>query len=424
MRFRLFALFACLASAFAQPAGFNYDEAKVPNYKLPELLVTESGKQVKTPRDWETKRRPEILRLFETQVFGKTPIGRPADLYWELLEADAPAFNGAAVRKQVRVYFRKAPGAPFVDVLLYVPRDVRGKPPVFVGLNFMGNHSTVDDPKVKLTATWLPDRVPGVKANRATEDSRNVQRDRWPIEAILKRGYAVATAYYGDIDPDFDDGFANGVHPLAYREGQTRPAADEWGSLGAWAWGMNRILDYLEKEPLVDAKRAILHGHSRLGKAALWAGAQDQRWAIVISNDSGEGGAAITRRQFGETIERINTAFPHWFATNYKKYNGRENDVPVDAHALLALVAPRPLYVSSAQEDQWADPKGEFLAAYHASPVWKLYGRKGIPNDSMPSIHHPVGDLVGYHIRAGKHDVTLYDWERWMDFADRHFGLK
>lgn len=405
---------------FQQPTDVNYDESKVPSYRLPDPLVASDGRPVRSSKEWFSRRRPEILRLFETWVYGRCPAPRYRCRF-QLTSVERSALDGRAVRKQVTVHFSRDPGGPRMNLLVYLPASAPRPVPVFLGLNFTGNHAVHADPGIQLGELWQLDPKQKTWSRRpASEKSRGAAAERWQVEKILARGYGLATAYYGDIEPDFDGGIRFGVRPLFFRKGQSQPFEDEWGAIGAWAWGLSRALDYLETDKEVDARRVIVFGHSRLGKTALWAAAQDQRFAMAISNNSGEGGAAITRRRFGERIHHLNNRFPHWFCRNFRKFNQREDELPVDAHMLLALIAPRPVYVASAQEDLWADPRGEFLAVVHAGPVYKLLGRPDLGVTEMPAPGKPIMSTLGYHIRPGKHDVTAYDWEQYLAFADQH----
>ncbi len=401
----------------------NVDESSVPPYVLPDVLVAADGTRITTANEWTTKRRPEILRLFETEVYGRAPEQRP-ELRFQVDSEDSSALGGKAVRKQVTIHVSTMAGKLPLHLLLYLPKTDRPVP-VFLGLNFLGNQSVHTDLAIMLSDAWILGKPEaGIVDHKATEASRGAELSRWQVEQVVGRGYGIATMCCGDIDPDFDDGFKNGVHPLFYRSGQTAPGADEWGTIGAWAWGLSRALDYLETDRAADAKHVAVIGHSRMGKAALWAAATDTRFAMAISNESGCGGAALSKRVFGETVGLINTHFPHWFCRNFHKYNDREDLLPVDQHMLIALIAPRPVYVASALEDRHADPRGEFLAARHADPVYQLFKLTGVGTDDMPPVSQPVGDTIRYHIRPGKHDITAYDWQQYLDFADAKFRTK
>lgn len=391
----------------------NYDEKLVPDYVLPDPLKMADGTPVNTIDQWVKKRRPELLHLFETEMFGKAP-EHPADLHFKVLTEDRKALNGIATRKEVVIYFSKDEKY-YVTLLMYIPNKRSGTVPLFFGLNFKGNHTISLDPGISYPTI---DKQKEFKWEKLPP--RGLVAHRWPIEMLMEKGYALATIYNGDIDPDFDDNYKNGVHPLAYKEGQTYPAKNEWGTIAAWSWAMSCTMDYFETEKDIDASKVAVFGHSRNGKAALWAGATDQRFNLIISNESGCGGAALSRRCYGERVRVINSQFTHWFCRNFWKYNDKEYTMPFDQHQLIALLAPRPVYIASASGDQWADPKGEFLSGVHATPVYKLFGLEGLKADKMPEIEQSKQEgTIAYHIRAGKHEVMPYDWEQYVKFADK-----
>ncbi len=417
-----FMLVAQLPCAAADRPGTNSDESKVPPYTLPDALVCLDGTKVTDAKIWREKRRPELLELYRSQMQGRSP-GKPAYLRFDATSIDRKAVNGAATRKEITISLSSEKDGPQLHLLLYTPNGAPKPPAVFLGANFSGNHTIYQDPGITVLDQWTWDNKANAEVLATPKPKADPGLGVWPVETILKHGFAVATVSRMEIEPDYATGYKHGVRGYYLKKaGKTEFAPDDWGAIAAWAWGLSRALDYLETDPEVDAKRVVMFGHSRLGKAALWAGAEDERFAAVISNDSGEGGAAIARRWFGETTAAVNQSFPHWFNANFKQYSGNEAKMPFDSHELIALSAPRPIYVASAEDDKWADPKGEFLAAKNAEPVYKLFGKEGLGVDEMPPVNHPVGDTICYHIRTGKHDVTEFDWEQYLKFAERHLG--
>jgi hypothetical protein len=414
-------IFLLLMPVFFPPAisQIEPDATNLLLAPLPDALVGSNGESIQQVTRWETSRRGELMDLFEEHVYGRIP---EMDLHMihQVKYLDMNALGGTAIMKEVEVVLSNRKDSLAFTILMFLPRDRPGPVPLFLGLNFNGNHTIHPDPAISLTGSWVPnDPALHITGNAATDESRGVKASRWPVELILARGYGLATVYSGEIDPDYDDGFRNGAHRLAAGEGDSRTPSS-WGTIAAWAWGLSRALDYLETDADVDAGRVAVIGHSRLGKAALWAGARDERFAMVISNNSGCGGAALSRRPFGERVSAINEVFPHWFALKFRDYSNNEAMLPVDQHMLVSLVAPRPLYVASAAEDDWADPMGEYLSLYYGSRVYGLYGEKVMDREQLPGVDQPLwtGPL-GYHIRSGHHDLTLYDWEQYLDFADQ-----
>ena len=372
---------------------------------------------------WTEVRRPEILQLFKTHVF-RRDAWASARHPFRYHRRGRGLFQVVFLRRQVRVCFTDDNSGPSMDILLYLPADAAGPVPVFLGLNFFGNHSIQRDPAIHLNTRWMrAEEQNGIVNHRATFNSRGcLERTlarRQDHRARLRLGYYLLRRPRPRLRRWLSKRRPPAVLP---RGDKNQPAPDEWGAIGAWAWGLSRAVDYLEIDPDCDDERVAVLGHSRLGKTALWAGACDLRFAVVISNDSGCGGAALSRRRYGETVAHINHAFPHWFCDNFRRYNDAEDELPVDQHQLLALCAPRPLYVASAVEDRWADPRGEFLAALAADPVYRLRGTDGLPATQMPAVDQPVMGQIGYHIRSGGHDLAEYDWEQYLGFADRHLG--
>lgn len=369
---------------------FNYYEEKVPSYFLPDILTTEGGRKITRPKEWNLTRRPELIELFRTNVFGRVP-STPYTTRYNVVNEDRNAMGGASTLRQVDIVISSDGRDLKIRLTMFVPNSVRKPVPAFLLIDNRG------------------------PAN--TDPSRNTKSEFWPAEEVIARGYAIAVFYNADVDPDNYDDFRNGIHGVLDR-GSRNP--DSWGTLAAWAWGASRCMDYFETDKDINIKKVAVLGHSRGGKTALWAGAEDQRFSLVISNESGCGGAALARRRFGETVARINTSFPHWFCLNYRKFNDNENSMPVDMHMLLGLIAPRAVYVACADEDLWGDPKGSYLALQNALPVYSLLKTGSVIPPVMPPLNTPVyGSRVAFHIRDGGHNLLLKDWIWFMDFADK-----
>jgi hypothetical protein len=392
----------------------NYEEARVGRYTLPDPLILSNGKPVRDAKTWTQKRRPEIVRLFEENQYGRSP-ERPAVMSFDVFDKGTPAMGGKAVRKQATIYFSADKKGPREDVVTYLPAGARKPVPLLLCLNFSPNASIFDDPDLKLGEMWSREktRVPA---------QRGKGLGRMNIDQLLAKGFGVAGIYYGDIDPDFAGGIPFGVRALYLKQGQTEPAPDEWGAISAWAWGLSRAMDYLETDKAVDAKRVAIYGVSRLGKTVMWAGARDTRFAMVIASCSGEGGAALSRRNYGETIAHLTapTRYPYQFCANYAKYAAHPDESPVDAHMLVALMAPRPVFLQTGDKDFWSDPKGEFLAAVAAEPVFRLFDKQGLGTDKMPGAGEPILHTIGYHMHAGGHGTMPRDWDYFLKFMEMH----
>ncbi len=367
----------------------NYYEEKVPSYTLPDPLTAIDGSKVTSAKEWTKERRAEVLELFKVNVYGRVP-STPYKQTFKIMNEDRNALSGAATLKEIDIIIETGKGSLPIRLNLFVPNNMKKPVPAILLIN--------NRPISNIDPT------------------RKVKSEFWPVEEVIARGYAIAAFYNDDVDNDKFDNFNNKIHALL--DQNPRPD-DAWGTIAAWAWGASRCMDYLVKDKAIDKNKVAVVGHSRGGKTSLWAGAQDERFAMVISNESGTTGASLARRRFGETVERINTSFPHWFCTNYKKYNDNENAMPVDQHMLIALIAPRIAYIACASEDLWGDPKGSYLALYHSLPVFQLLGTGSTLTETMPPLNKPVrSGKVGYHVRAGGHNMLVQDWNAFMDMGD------
>lgn len=393
----------------------NYTEGEAGAYQLPDPLVMSSGAPVRDAQMWERQRRPELIRLFEENQYGRSP-GRPPQMVFDVFDAGTPALSGKATRRQVTLYFNQERTGPTLDVLLYLPARATGPVPVFLNVSFSPNSSVVDDPGIKPGQVW----------NRETRERQTPPAGRGfgrlDVTPFLDAGIGVATVYYADLDPDFLDAATLGIRGVYLQPGQTQPGPGEWGSIAAWSWGLSRVMDYLETDEGVDASRVALFGASRVGKTVLWTAARDPRFAAVIASASGEGGAALSRRNYGETIAHLvaPTRYPYQFAPNYARYGDRVAEFPVDAHLLLALIAPRPVLLQTGTEDRWSDPRGEFLAAVAAEPVFRLLGAEGLGTTIMPPAGEKILHTIGYVMHEGGHGPAPADWPIFLEFTKMH----
>jgi hypothetical protein len=390
---------------------------KLPAHKdLPDPLVMLNGQRVATKEQWFKERRPELKMLFQHYMYGYAPPA-PDQVVVTVERTDPKALGSKATLKEVTIALG-GPDGPRIHLLLVVPNKRSGPAPVFVGMNFAGNHAVLNDPKIRLPTAWMYPGRKGVKDNRATDEGRGSEVDVWAIEQTIDRGYAVATFYSGDVDPDRPDA-REGVQKFF---GPKQPGEHDWGTIMAWAWGIQRVIDYLETDRDFDPQRVIVVGHSRLGKTALLAGAFDERIAVVIAHQAGMGGSAPSRGTVGESIKRINTSFPHWFNGAYKRFNDQPEKLPFDQHCLVALCAPRPVLFTNAVEDSWANPAGQFQVLLAADPVYRFLGVDGLAAKQPPEIGKLMDSRLGYWIRDGKHSMTRDDWKLFVDFADKHLG--
>ncbi len=415
---------AGVLSGTAFTSEFPPDDQLPARAELPDPLLMFDGTPVRSKEDWINKRRPELKALFEHYMYGKAPAA-PEKVVATIVRTDAKALSGKATLREVTLKFGPA-SAPPIHLLLIVPNERKGPVPVFVGLNFCGNHAVVDDPQIVIPSQWIYKSCAGVEHDHATEKGRGSQADVWCPDQLVERGYALATFYNGDIDPDTAE-LTDGIHPHYLPSGQQQPGPHDWGTIRAWAWGLSRAVDYLVTHPDIDKSRVCAVGHSRLGKTTLVAAAFDERIALAVPHQSGTGGMAMSRDNDQETVGRINSSFPHWFNDTFPKFGGgKEPHLPIDQHLLVALVAPRPLLDTEGDQDKWANYDNALRSLQGADKVYKFLGGcglvgLGIVRGDEAFTDANTGDLVQYR-RDEKHVLNRDYWRRILDFADRKLG--
>ena len=387
--------------------------------ELPDHLVMFDGTPVKTRRQWRNKRRPELISLFQNYMYGYSPV--PENFSYTIDHTDTTKFEGKATLKLINLRFGP-PETPEVSMMILIPNKRTGPAPVFIGLNFTGNHTTISFPEIPLTKSWVNNSWSGGTDNKAHDNQRGIRDWRWPYEMVVDRGYAIATIYAGELSPDYYGGYNEGIHRGYLPDGDTVPGPHEWGVVAAWAWGLQRGVDYIMEDENLDNDGIIAIGHSRLGKAAIVAGAFDERIDIIIPSQAGCGGTSPNRFNIGESVERINNAFPHWFNETFREFGSRVDQLPFDQHSLIALAAPRPVLLSNATDDVWADPVGQFNMLVAATPVYEFLGSEGINTTIYPAENNLIDSRLGYFVRPGKHDMTVTEWKAWLDFCDRHLS--
>jgi hypothetical protein len=400
----------------------NYTESRVGTYALPDPLKPDNGQAVKDAKTWTQQRRPQLLKYYESQIYGRVPATAPK-VTWQVVRNDASALGGVAILKELAGHMG-GPDGPPIAVSLYTPAKAAKPVPTLISISFnfpAGGRGRGRG--VATTSTNVPTREGAPAPSTNTSGAGGGAALRGTPAELISHGFGYARIIYNSIETDIEGQTnVNLARKVALAPGQTAPAPDEWGAIAAWAWGISRVVDYLETDSAVDSKRIAITGVSRLGKTVLWAGANDTRIALVIASCSGEGGAALARRNYGETIAHLvaPARYPYQFAGNYATYAKDPGELAVDTHCLIALVAPRPLLLQTGDTDRWSDPKGEFLAAAAARPVYELLGKHGPKDDKMPLAGRLAGDTLAYYMHAGGHGTVPSDWDIYLKFLEQH----